>query len=571
MRRALWMALFLLVGLCAQAQTNIWQYNSASPVPFEPVLATDGSVYFATSNGKFNALTSAGILKWSVDPGGQVITPPVLQGNYLFFGTSSQELRAYSVAGNMFWRRRLGVNISTPLAVSAGGYLFFGTTNGYLYCVQAGSGVVLWDFHAGFRVVSAPVIGHDGTVYFLVDNFLMAVNPQYGTVKWSTNAFSYPPPQPLLLDSYDHIFFLDSSFYLNCFDNKGHWLWQAKDETGALLTCAKASPIIVGDNILVSTGSNVYAVSVWTGQATWDVAAANTSPAFSPAAASSMAASWDGLVYYCDGTTKALTWFNANTGALGGSIPSFGTGLNVNLIGWKGKGYLVIRTGPSDSILMAYSVPGGAGAGPWCQWGGTPYHLQRRDDAPFLELTSPLNGTVLTGNVVVTADAQDDYQLTGMSLYLNGTDVQNSSSGYLSWGANSAMFQDGTYEFEVVATDSGGNEAVATASVTFQNPPPVYPLGSGPPVFSWLSNGVDNKYQVAVSEDPNFASILIDSSTPTKKFRKITAWQPSTRKWAKVTVAAAATPSTQVTFYWRVVGKTGGLVVTRSFVVNKSL
>ncbi|MGA9750931.1 MAG: PQQ-binding-like beta-propeller repeat protein [Acidobacteriota bacterium] len=570
MRRALWMALFLLVGLAAQAQTNIWQFNSAHPIVFEPVLASDGSVYFATDDGKFSALTPSGVLKWSISPGGQVITPPVLQGNYLYFGTSNQELRGYGLDGKLLWELGLGVNISTPLAMAAGGYIFFGTTDGTLYCVQVSSGHVLWSYHAGYRVASAPVVGHDGTVYFFVDNFLMALDPQYGKVKWRSNAFSFTS-QPLFMDSYDHIFFVEETGTLNCFDKTGHWLWQAKDETGALLTCAKTSPIIIGDTILVSTGGNVYAVSVWTGLASWDVVAANTSPAFSPASLSTMAASADGRVYYCDSSNKTLTWFDGSTGILGGYLPSFGTGLNVNLIGWRGKGYLVIRTGPSATILMAYAVPEGSAAGPWGQWAGTPYHLQRRDDAPFLELTSPVDNSVIVGNVVAQADAQDDYKVAGMSLYLNGTDVQDSSSGYLSWGADSAMFQDGTYAFKVVALDSGGNEAVATATVTFQNPPPVYPLGSGPPVFSWLSNGVDNKYQVAVSQDPNFASILISSARPTKKFHKGTSWQPKSRLWMKVTLAAAATPSTQVTFYWRVVGKTGGLVVTRSFVVDKSL
>jgi len=45
---------------------------------------------------------------------------------------------------------------------------------------------------------------------------------------------------------------------------------------------------------------------------------------------------------------------------------------------------------------------------------------------------------------------------------------------------------------------------------------------------------------------------------------------PKGFKWAKVLAAANLVPNPQVTVYWRVIGRIGGEVTTRSFTLDKT-
>jgi hypothetical protein len=47
-------------------------------------------------------------------------------------------------------------------------------------------------------------------------------------------------------------------------------------------------------------------------------------------------------------------------------------------------------------------------------------------------------------------------------------------------------------------------------------------------------------------------------------------WQPSEKKWKKILKFASEQPDTQVTFYWRVVGKYYGETVRKSFIIDKT-
>jgi hypothetical protein len=183
---------------------------------------------------------------------------------------------------------------------------------------------------------------------------------------------------------------------------------------------------------------------------------------------------------------------------------------------------------------------------------------------------SPADGALITGPLTASASAGDDYHLTKLSLYLDNTLLATTQSSALSFSADSAMFQDGVYDVTAVAFDSAGNQSTATATIAIANPAPVYGVGMTPLIFGWMPNGVDNKYRVDISTSPSFGTILISNATASHNFIKGTAWQPSTKKWKKVQEAALASAANQTTFYWRVTGKSGGLVMVRSFILRKS-
>lgn len=570
MRRLLILGLFVLAGIAAQAQTPLWVFGSQSSILFDPTVGPDGTSYYTTVDNKIAAVSSSGVYKWAADLGAQAMTPIALQGTTLFVGTSSQQIRAYSVAGNVVWKTVLEKNIKTPIAVASDNTLYFGLENGQLYAVNGNTGKVNWHFYVD-TMMGPPTVSHTGNVYVAGSAFMHSINAKTGQVIWRKDVFNFSNV-PLAMDNYDNMVYIRRGI-MDIYDYRGNFLWEAYDDTGALILIQNVQPLIYGDILVaaVQGGGDIYGFDSRTGQIVWQFSKVNaTNPiTWTPKAVSSMAVDSRGMVTYCDTTAGQIAFFDAATGWFLSFMPSNGLGNSFALVGMGTGGYGVIRAGTGNKTLVGYKMPAGPGS-PWSQWGGTAYKQMRRDDPPYLTLSQPLDGQVITGAFCAVATASDDFSLADLSIYMNGTQVAKSGGGSVSLCTNSASFQDGVYDIVAVARDSGGNQATASASVAFVNPPPVYGVSYGAPIFSWIKNGVDNKYEVDISLSPSFGPVLVSSATPSKNFVKGTTWQPSQNKWAKVQNAAKLSAPTQTTFYWRVVGKSGGLVTTRSFIMDKT-
>ena len=577
MRRLLMLSILLLAGIASQAQVTLWLFGSQTSILFDPTVGPDGSAYYATTDNKLGAVSGTGVHRWVVDLGAQVMGPVALQGNSLYVGTSSQQIRAYSVAGNLIWKANIDKNIKTSIAVSGDNKLFFGTINGFLYAMDGNTGAVLWKFYVDTEV-GPPSIGRDGTVYIVGNSFMHAVNPSNGRVFWRKDVLNFSNV-PIVFDGQDHIIYIRRGGFVDCYDLQGNILWEAYDDAGVVINANMVQPIIYGNMLIFAAagGGDFYAMDVNSGVMLWRFSTANsTNPLkYTPTAMSTLAVDSQGTVFMCD-SGGTLAWLAATSVAPGiepgwilGWMPSHGLGNNMAITGRDAAGYAVIRCGNGNRTLVAYKLPSGPG-GPYGQYLGSAYHQARRDDPPLLNLLSPADGALVTGPLTVSASASDDYDLTKISLYLDKTLLATTNSSALSFSADSAMFQDGVYDVTAVAFDNGGNQSTATATIAIVNPTPVYGVGMTPLIFGWMSNGVDSKYRVDISTSASFGSIIISNAVTGHNFIKGTAWQPSTKKWKKVQDAALANAANQTTFYWRVTGKTGGQVLVRSFILSKS-
>jgi outer membrane protein assembly factor BamB len=566
MRRVLWGVLILLTTFAVQASYEpLWQYNCPESVVFAPTMAGDGSVFFATGDGKIRMVGPNGLTGWEVKVGGQVITPLVLQGGLLYFATSAKEVRAYGASnGKMAWKTEVDANAATPLALSPNGLIYFGGADGDLYCIGA-DGKTKWHVHLGSQV-GPPTISRDGTVFCAGDNFMHAVNGDSGHVMWRKN-FWNASKVPVAMDRYDDLFYIREGI-LDVYDVHGFFLWEFRDPDGTPILVKKFAPVIYGDIAVVANdgGGEIYGVDVSTGTILWTFSEVNTN--WSPAVTSPMAVDRDGMVAYLDGS-GVIAWFDAVTGAFYGYMPSMGSGQEAVLGGVGVQGRIVTRTGAGSKILACYAVPAGPG-GPWSQFGMSPWHVQRSDEAPFCSIATPLDGEVISGSFTVNATASDDNAVKKVELYIGNAKVASSDVGTLLWSANSALMDDGTYPLTLLATDGAGNVGTDTITVTFSNPTPVHGRSQGPPTFAWLPNGTDNRYQVMISMEPTFTTPVVTSATDQSKWIRGTAWTPSNKKWDKVLSAANLNPSPTVPVYWRVIGKIGGEVVTRSFILDKA-
>ncbi|MFO8036565.1 MAG: S8 family serine peptidase [Anaerolineales bacterium] len=93
------------------------------------------------------------------------------------------------------------------------------------------------------------------------------------------------------------------------------------------------------------------------------------------------------------------------------------------------------------------------------------------DNPPSVSITNPADGATVSGTVSVTADATDDNGVSQVEFFVDGSSIgidSDGSDGYsASW--DTTAYVDGGHTVEAVATDSAGQTASDSISVTVDN------------------------------------------------------------------------------------------------------
>ncbi len=90
---------------------------------------------------------------------------------------------------------------------------------------------------------------------------------------------------------------------------------------------------------------------------------------------------------------------------------------------------------------------------------------------PIVQMTSPQNGQILSGDVVVTADAKDNIAVAKVEFYIDANLVGSDETQPFSYSWASSGEQNGRHVLVVKAYDAAGNVAQSQAIVTTQNKP----------------------------------------------------------------------------------------------------
>lgn len=89
---------------------------------------------------------------------------------------------------------------------------------------------------------------------------------------------------------------------------------------------------------------------------------------------------------------------------------------------------------------------------------------------PTLTIVSPAAGATVTGNVSVTASAQDGVGVAKLEFFVDGVLSGTDTAAPYAFVWNSAAASPGAHTLSLVATDTSGNVASATRSVSIQAP-----------------------------------------------------------------------------------------------------
>lgn len=237
---------------------GVTQWLAPIVTPLRGALSIGGGKLFAGgSDGRAYAFDkhTGGVL-WSIPFPSPFAGQPVLKAGRVYFGSEDGTLLALEeTTGRLLWRFRTKGAVRGPVAVDREN-VYFGSGDGYVYAVSVDRGRLKWRKRTGAGVEAVALAG-DMLLVASLDNFAYLLNNR-GSMLWKKQLPGRISSQPLTVEK-DALFTpLSSSaaVVLSLKDGKQVNTLPTEEE----LT-SSASPIIVGDAVIVTTEHGLLAFS----------------------------------------------------------------------------------------------------------------------------------------------------------------------------------------------------------------------------------------------------------------------------------------------------------------------
>ncbi|HUI81688.1 MAG TPA: PQQ-binding-like beta-propeller repeat protein [Bryobacteraceae bacterium] len=260
-----------------------WKFATGNRVVSSAVFDA-GVVFFGSDDGNVYAVDAAtGVQRWKYVTDGPVSSTPAVNGGLVYF--LSYDGRFYAVdesSGKLRWKFRTAgerrfearglhgmqpasqtfldpydIYLSSP--VVAAGTVYFGSSDGNVYALDAGSGELRWKFHTGDVVHASPAYAN-GKVYFgSWDSFFYTVDAATGAEKWRFHGGEDPlihnqvgfQSSPVIADGIVYTGCRDSNVY--AFDAEtGKEKWRVFNQG----SWVNASPAVVNGTLLYATSDS---------------------------------------------------------------------------------------------------------------------------------------------------------------------------------------------------------------------------------------------------------------------------------------------------------------------------
>lgn len=207
--------------------TELWNITTGNEIScFTSPAAYEGLIFFA-GNSTGNALycvNENGIREWTFSIGEKITNTPSIDNGNVYFATSSKLYAVNITSHTEVWN----VSFSGTMSIAALSYgkVFIGSKDGNLYCFNATTGNLLWEFETyeaplGGKIDSSPAVAN-GIVYFgtnwggtTTNGTIYAVNVSNGELVWAYSPPNYIMSSPFIYGGKLYIGADDG--YLYCF------------------------------------------------------------------------------------------------------------------------------------------------------------------------------------------------------------------------------------------------------------------------------------------------------------------------------------------------------------------
>jgi eukaryotic-like serine/threonine-protein kinase len=112
-----------------------YQLNRATPV-----ISADGTIFFASADGKLSALDAFGATKWSLDLDGQILATPALAEDGTIFVVNGRNLSAVSADGKILSQVLIGSGAQSSPTLAPDGTVYVATYDAKVIAYTGGHG-----------------------------------------------------------------------------------------------------------------------------------------------------------------------------------------------------------------------------------------------------------------------------------------------------------------------------------------------------------------------------------------------------------------------------------------------
>ena len=162
---------------------KIWKFQTRWQVVSTPAVA-DGRVFVGAENDdKVYALDEmTGTLIWSYYSGGWFSSPAVDKSkNMVIVICKDSRVQALDTrTGTLRWKSYIPgvIDLSSP-AVSGNGYVYFGSTDKNIYCLNETTGEEVWNYATGGQITSSPSIVQEHVFISSMDGNIYCFGPPF--------------------------------------------------------------------------------------------------------------------------------------------------------------------------------------------------------------------------------------------------------------------------------------------------------------------------------------------------------------------------------------------------------
>lgn len=146
----------------------IWTYNSQDVTLDGPAVGEDGMIYMINFAGELHAVNQDGGMEWHVVCGeDKIYAAPALGPLGIYVADLGGYVYCVNYEGSFEWVEQIApAGIKSCIAIGNDGYIYTGTLDRRLYCLDAADGSVEWSYLTGGTITSmAPILDGFGHVY----------------------------------------------------------------------------------------------------------------------------------------------------------------------------------------------------------------------------------------------------------------------------------------------------------------------------------------------------------------------------------------------------------------------
>ena len=277
-----------------------WKFKTEAPIASSAATA-NGLVYFSGNDGVFYALSiDTGNIKWrffpekgerrfeakgihGAQPSGQTIpdpfdmftSSPAVFNRRVYFGSSDGNIYALDAeTGILQWKFATGDVVHASPAI-ANNTVYVGSWDSYLYALDADTGVEKWRFKAGEDPIDHNQVGFqssatvvDGTVYVgCRDAHVYAIDAVTGRKKWDYyTRKSWVNTTPAVRDNLVYAATVDTHLFHALDAKTGRLRFTVNVKLGMF-----SSPAIAGDFVYIGAiNGRLYAIDTKSGTVAWE-------------------------------------------------------------------------------------------------------------------------------------------------------------------------------------------------------------------------------------------------------------------------------------------------------------